>query len=372
MKININNVMFVLGFLFIQISNVCVNVSFLKSILIPLKFLGMILLVTAFLLKAKTLKLKFSTFLIIIILAIIGLLSYIQAHTTIFIEFVTVLIGSVGINFDKIIRYDFKIKIGLLIFMLLMYFGGYAASEFTIIRNGAERLSFGFYHPNTFAVFVMILYFEYLVVNSDKHIGINIIIGIIVALFIFGVTNSRTTLIAIIFSFLPILLQKYGDRIMNNSIFKLLEKNIFLILLAFTLIFTILYGMGNVSARNLDTLMTGRLDLQYYYLSRYNINLFGHDILYKYTLDNGFMKMLLNYGLVTCILLLCLYRKNIAAINKNKDFLICILFLIMQFYSLSESYLFYIYINVFWLYFLSYIPTKRRTNDKIINNNTHI
>lgn len=363
MKININLLLFVLGFSLIQISNICVNVIFLQDILIALKTLGMLLLTFSFFIKIKHLKLSFATFIILISLAIISALSYYQSHTTIFLEFITVLIGCIGLSFDKIIRCDFKIKIFLLVFMLSMYFLGYANSEFIIIRDGVERMSYGFYHPNTFALFIMMLFFEYIVISPKKYKILNIIIGILLAIFIYKVTNSRTIVLAIIASFIPYSISKKGNNILNNKVFKFLSQNIFLILLLFTIISTILYGTGSTFFRELDTIMTGRLNSQYYYFSNYAVNIFGNNIIYNFTLDNGYMKILLNYGIATCILLFYLYRKNIVTAIKKKDFIICGLFIIMQFYCLSEYYLFNIYMNVFWLYFLDNLSVVKEQKE---------
>ena len=65
-------------------------------------------------------------------------------------------------------------------------------NENTVTRYGVERKSFGFFHPNTFAMFTVFLYFEYIFVNilplfnpSNGVLSCEVLLKLIFSIFIF-------------------------------------------------------------------------------------------------------------------------------------------------------------------------------------------
>ena len=88
-------------------------------------------------------------------------ISYYKTASTMFIEILLISLNVINLEFKKVVKYDFVIKIFILIFLVSMSFMGLAKSNFVVTRNGEFiRDAYGFYHPNTFGMVIMMIFFE--------------------------------------------------------------------------------------------------------------------------------------------------------------------------------------------------------------------
>ena len=141
----------------------------------------------------------------------------------------------------------------------------------------------------------------------------------------------------------------------DGRIVNLLKNNLYIILLFMSIILTICYIKNYEFAIQLNQFLSNRLSLQGFYFNIYNINLIGNNIDFIKTLDNGYVKVILNYGLITTAFLAVLYNLNLKRATKEKNKELIFILLILMIFTLSESSMLYIYNNIFVIYCLSKI-----------------
>ena len=365
-------IFFFLGLFLLECSNFFVNVIFLSNYLKILKFISLFILAFSGVMisiKAKSLNPK--KIFIILCLLIICLISYYKTRSTMFLEFLVVSINIIEMDFNKVIKYDLIIKLFIIAFIVTMNHFGYANSEFVVTRDGEFlRNAYGFYHPNTFGMIIMICFFEYIYLRGIRINIKDYILALLIILIIKVTSDTRTVIYCIIALMALILLVKRFK--INNKILNIIKNNLYLILLAASLIVTFLYVNHNSFAISLNHILSNRLNLQSYFFNLYNINLFGNNIDFVQTLDNGFIKIILNYGIFTTIFLAILYNLNFKKCTKNRQPILMLIFIVILFFSLSESFMFYVYNNIFLCYIFSKSEGVKEIESQNINNNTSI
>ncbi len=354
-------VFFFIGLFLLECSNFFVNVDFLSNYLKIIKFLSLFLLAfSGILINVKAKSLNPKKIFVILFLLIISLISYYKTKSTMFLEFLVVSINVIEMDFNKVIKYDLGIKLFIIAFLLIMNYFGYAESQFVVTRDGDFlRNAYGFYHPNTFGMVIMICFFEFMYLRGNNVNIKDYILALIIIILIKLTSDTRTVIYCIIAFMILILLIKLFK--VNNKFLKLIKNNLYIILLAISLISTYLYMNHNDFAISLNHILSNRLTLQSYFFNLYNINLFGNNIDFVKTLDNGFIKIILNYGIFTTIFLAVLYNLNLKKCSTNHQQTLMLIFIIILFFSLSESFMFYVYNNIFLCYLFS-------KNEEVVQN----
>lgn len=361
---NIGKTLYFIGLLFLQASHTCANIVFLSGYLPIIKLLGILVLICYFVINLKYKKLNKSKLSLLFLVAISGLMSYYLTTDTTIIELVLVVIASIGLDFNKIIEKDFKVKLLILILVVSCYHLGYTSSSFTVFRNGELRNSFGFYHPNIFGLYIMILFLEYIYLKKIKNIKL-ILITIILAFSINSSTNSRSAVFGIIGATLLLCCDGITKKILSTKIISFILKNLYIILLILSVGLTLLYINNNEIAIWINEVLSERLFLQAEFLEKYKVSFFGNAIDYTKTLDNGYIRYLLNYGIFATILFTVISYSNIKKSIDNKNIYMTTYMLIFLIYMMSEQSVFYIYFNVFLLYTFAdhHNKDKRIQND---------
>ena len=103
-------------------------------------------------------------------------------------------------------------------------------------------------------------------------------------------------------------------------------------------------------SNEINELLSNRVYLQSVFYNEYGITLFGNNIDYERTLDNGFLKVLLNFGIITSLFFIVIYWLTFKKCYKEKNYVLIYIFMILLFFSFSESSMFYIYNNIFMIY----------------------
>lgn len=361
---NIGNKLYFIGILFLQMSHTCMNIVFLSGYLIAIKLLGILLLICYFVINLKYKNIDKNKVILLSLVTISGLISYFLTTDTTIIELIIIVMASLGLDFDKVVKKDFIAKILILILIVSCYYLGYTTSDFTILRNGELRSSFGFYHPNIFGLYIMILFLEYIYIKKIKNIKL-ILIAIFLAASIDITANSRSAVLGIIGATLLLVWDKLTVKILNTKVISFILKNLYIILSILSIALTTLFINNNDMAIWINELLSNRLIIQAEFLEKYTLNFFGNAIDYTKTLDNGYIRYLLNYGIFAAILFAIISYSNIKKSIKNKNIYITIYMLIFLIYMMSEQSIFYIHFNIFLLY----IFTETGNKDKRIESN---
>lgn len=368
-KKSLYGIILFIGFLLIEMSETFTNVTFLQNQLTYIKMLGIVIL--TFISLYVSFKIERKRLFLILILITLSLLIFFRFGNGIFLEMVIMILAVQNKEFKKIVKIDLLVKLFITISLFVFNKYGLTNSVFgTINRDSVVRYSLGFYHPNTLGMYLMMISIEFLyIMQRDKKIK-NLLVMFIMSFIIYKVTYSRTCVYCLLgLSLIYFSSQNIKKKVMrvNSETYKILFKNLYIIFLISTCLISFLYKENSSVMRRLNDLTNNRILYQSYFINNYGISFFGKNINYIYTLDNGYLKIFLNYGLVTSILLIQIFRKNIAKAFKNQNVLLLGIYLIISLYCLSESYLFYSTYNIFWLYFFA--REEEKTNETI-NNNT--
>lgn len=229
--------------------------------------------------------------------------------------------------------------------------------SFSSIKN-----SLGFIHPNTLGITLLIINLLLVYLYREKlkvwHVlGINFI-----NLYFYHFSGARTSMALIILTYIMWALFKYSTvRLLTPGKLVLAYS----ILILFLFFFSYYSSMSSslfvtkTFLSHLDELLTGRLTLGNMFIQEYGINLVGHQVSFSsldnliYStgnnyriLDNSYLKLLINYGLIVSISYIFL---NIATVYKSikteNDFWILIPFTIFAFIGFSEQSMLYFWVN---------------------------
>lgn len=277
---------------------------------------------------------------------------------------ILVIISSVNIELKKVIKFDLVCRLFFLVFALLSYYLG-IIPEVVDYRNWVEiRHSWGFAHPNRLALhlLVMCLYLFYLSYNKKRSFY-RFAFYAIAFYFNYSVTGGRTSAVGILFLFILELYRKSryasllteflnkGKNVVSNI---LLFGSVFISFLIAMLsaIGVIQYNGTTISSR---AVLAGRA------LITYGLTIFGRKIETVGTLeaqrqgiasngvDNAFVYLLVNYGLIVFVIFVLLLYATFKEINKRSDYaaFICMTIIIVS--SIMEGQFINVESNLFLL-----------------------
>lgn len=366
--INVKNLIFFLGLLLIELSYVSVNIILVQNYLSFIKLLGFGFLILSIMLSARDELYSGKKIFAISLILLISLVIFIKYQSLIILEIVLVATNCINKDFSKIIKYDMLIKIFLLITIITFYMIGLTNGNYEVImRNNVIRRSLGFFHPNTLAMFFMVITFEYLYLNKSKMNIFKFLLVLVLSIIFTKITDSRTALYCTVGLIITIIFNiKKRKKIFNNKLLNFIITNSFIIFLLSSFIISVMYLNGFTYANKLDILLNNRISYQAFFVKNYHITLFGNNVIYDITLDNGYLKLLLNFGLIPAIIYAFIYLCNFKKGIQKDSIYIAILILILI-YSLCESSMLYVSYNVFFLYAFCNVDKKIKNYDWLKN-----
>ncbi len=371
MKINKNNVLevlFYIGIFLIQFAIFAQNtyhfskyINICNTLAIAILFFDSILV----LIKLKATK---KSWLLVIILIGLSFCCYIKTEDSLLLILCFTSISALHLNFKRVVKVDVIFKIALFIFIYFAFSTGHV-NKVHFIREGVIRIAYGFNHPNTFGYFLLITFFEIVYLISEKINFKKILIIFLLSGVVFYFTDkagSRTSMQCLTI-FLVLLVIKYVFDKLDKYRKKKLEKNnivLYLLFIIFTLASfgcTIMYKNNNDLMMQINELLSDRLYLQSMFVSLYDINLLGNKIEYFSTLDNSYMRVVLNYGIFGWVLFNYIFNLNFKYSNKDKNYsYLTIIFFVLLIYGVMEFYIIRPALNIFLVYFATKILTDER------------
>lgn len=326
-----------------------INVLFFSysAIEIPIKgtisqvinYVVILLLLTGFVLRKKNSmgKLQFCFFFLGIILAY--LCEY-QVNSN--LNMLVILLVGISIwdfsEFDFILSNIYKILIGGAIILFLLYIAGMIGRYY------------GFWVKNSFGVVLFTaisikLFLKHFHFDSPKEKVVWIGVAAVIMVFVESRTAAILNVVMIVMALINSMIDREGTR-------KIYAKVIFvgsaiIVLVYFLTIKSYISAPGNYEW--LNTIFSGRLEMIDYYLSEYDITLFGkylvhhnglsYNIQYRY-LDSSYFYLWLSYGVVFSVIIALIYLVMIYhAIQQDRLNCVCCL-CINLLYGISELNLF--------------------------------
>lgn len=315
-----------------QLSFFAQKVTFLKDITDYIEYFSLVIYLLVIILGSFYKNNKASKLIYLIVLFIIGAIVCYVAKASAVI-YVPVIIMSVhALSAKKMIKTDLFVKIAMLIIICMSSVLG-LTSDRLMFRDGVARPSFGFAHPNHLGYILAMIYADYVLVrkSSVKKTVLSVAIGAsMIGMCL--VAGSRTPLY--IFAILiPI------DIFRNRSImlFKIIARYPIqfmpVVFLVVSVIVTLAYDAHIPFAEELNEMTSDRLSLQNYYFKERSLGLFGEKV--TKWLDNGYLRIFYNYGILAGCAMLALTIKAIR-VSKTNNPMIAMVFISLLIYALSE------------------------------------
>lgn len=381
-KISLYNFIFYISYIML-ISNVMFSkVTFLEPVLNFMQLLALIMMSALIILKNQ--KVKKNTFILMLFFTFIIILSYLFSYNSSvkdssLVMMLFILFSAKNMDFDSLIKTDFKIKSALFLIELIFYFLNLTSGSPILYRENTARYSLGFGHPNILAITLVSIILEYFYLKREKLKKIYLLPLAIFLIIIDLLTDSRSSLMFLILIFILLLFKSSLFKFVYNKNIKKIVINSFFIFTFVSFILVLLYSSHTKLGLILNTIFSNRL----YYISKildyYHVNLLGQNLIltgkeaislygnYTQTLDNCYIYLLIRFGLLSFLLMGYLFKKNFEkAYNEKNTYLIWILFLFMI-YGLMEKYTISIFYNVFILYFIKSLYVEKQNLEVIVN-----
>ncbi len=308
--------------------------------------------------------------------------AYISGSYLLF-EGMMLILCSKNLKFDEFNKFNLK-TITITFFIILVLSCTGIIDMFIEVRPDdftKTRYSLGFAHPNTLGILSFEWICEYIYMKRKQNQNGKYIISALIIFFIYLITDCRTQLIA---GALLIIACLIYEKILLTG-FKFSKKTIYhIFVFCFVLIFYISFKIVRYYWENPQKLQNGtirsRIRLAMDYIDAYGCTLFGSHInlgsrtsipgysLGYYFLDNAYVRILVNYGIVVTLFVFFFYMTYYKKIVKKNEWVPVIISLVYLFYGLMEFLIFKICFNVFFIYMGTILYQKKKIKNIIGGN----
>lgn len=297
-------------------------------------------------------KMRLKYWMLSLVCVFIGFLVYKRANDNSILIAIFVILGAQNVDFEKFIKFDLVLRSFLFIFVALSEKFGIIGSTILYRSDGFVRDAFGFLQPNTAGALLLSIYLEYLILRYKKMNFFDYLISICLITFTLLTTNSRSSLLGMILGmFLVFFLRSKIYTYFNNKFINFWIEALFPLLALESYLAVNFFNPALRGWSVLNQLFSGRLNLISYFIKNYPVTLFGQYVqlqdamnlksTYFLVIDNGYISVLLKYGLVT-LLFFCffsiLYTKKLLS-DRNFAYLVPVI--VMSFVGLMENTLYY-------------------------------
>lgn len=303
----------------------------------------------AILLISTTIRQSISTkslFLMIILLgAAIVELSIIGDVTVVF--YIVFIFCTKNLDCDEFIKTDMLFKCGFILAVTSVCLIG-LIENYTMVRpDGSLRYAMGFNHPNSFAGIVISVLLEWMCMKIQKTIRFRHVVWIVLMVAIVDwLTNSRTFELSMIITLiLTYVFIKAKNSKLINAVF--IGMPFFLSILSFGIV--LLYDRSNSNWVMIDTFVSNRISFAQNFIMEYKLRLWGQNLNLvgsiqalitsenTHILDMGYLRFVLQYGLIFSILLIAIIMIDMSYAMKKKNVTMIVLLTFLCVSAVFES-----------------------------------
>lgn len=256
--------------------------------------------------------------------------------------------------YRKVARYFSQINVFIFLFVFSLIWLGKIPNRI-FIDNGERYYYMGFGNPNTAAMLYLVIL---LTITSMRMYSLNIghfIAIVVMSAVMYTLTGSRSMLIVTVIYFILIFVERYFSfikRISRKNAFKVIMYSLFLVLTGLSFFLAKLYSTSRI-VQSLNILFSWRFYLWHRFVSDEKISLLGINMEDNiYTIDNGYLILLVGYGIIVWLIYMGINFYLINSALKNGQIEILILTIIYMIYLFVEQYPIMINTNLALLYFL--------------------
>lgn len=304
----------------------------------------------------------------IILVCISFLITYLVTSFAELLKSALLVVAMKNVDFKKILLVMRNVLIASIFLTIIMYFTG--ISDAGIQRRGA--ISLGYVQANTLGFVLMLLTFLTLA-HQERISRSTQFVLVMINVLGFLISDGRSS---VLLSICAIILAS------NKYVLRLMEKHEWCVKLmalstvlcgGFSFITAMLYPHSKI-VQLLDNLFSSRIWLNYYNLNKYRLTLFGQNIQFwdmtsvvynpikniystYMTVDNVYVSMILQMGLVSGVLVSILCYKAVIKHAKKKQYALIIILTLLSAYGIVENSVMSVYV-CFPLLILSEQPLK--------------
>ena len=241
---------------------------------------------------------------------------------------------------------------------------------------GELRYALGMIHPNTFYIYYFVCISSFIYIQKNMTLFKRVII-LLLSYYIYILTDARAGFIMItLLIVIDYILGKV--KIELGSMLAGILVNIFSIFTIVSYLMTIFFDNSKLIFRIIDSILSHRITLMKKFYDIYGINLWGNIVKYKainngivsnqdMVLDNTYMYLLIDMGVIFTIIICLLFSKLLKKLIKmklNKELAIIVIYII---FALSErlTLLQYNFSILFFFYLINFSSKKFKYKIKI-------
>lgn len=255
----------------------------------------------------------------------------------------------------------------------------YRLGIFSPMDSGEERyrMNLGFSHYNTMGMVIVCIILLWMLLRYEKMCWLDYLSWIAAAVFVWEVPNSRTAALCILLLTAGVFFSRCFGILCFRPI-KLIVLSMFPLMAVFSYISSYYYTSDNTTLLALDSLFSGRLYYGNSYLNKYKPTLFGQKIrrinpdiaarsgIPSEILDNGYLRILLQLGIITFIVMMLIFIYILYKALKEKHYAVAVGLVVISFYNVSEFYMTSLFADTF-LFFFTYYRYGRTESTKAVN-----
>ena len=278
------------------------------------------------------------------------MLSFIIAVMTdnvMLISYTLAVILAENMDFHRICKFIFVINF-IFIAIVFLLCGLGVLNNNIYIHKGKTAYSMGFVYYSTLAYLVLFLSIigYYLLYNRRKKLQKLYLIGCMIINYItYVITTVRLTFVCAILFLTLVILYEYTHFFRYKNINMLIATFMYPLMFALSVILPFVY-LNNPLLVKLDILLNGRLHFSHMAFERYDITLFGRQIVADaggfnekwqntyFFVDSGYVNLLIGCGVIFCIIVLAAYTliaRYAVKSNNTKLFVWCLVVCIFSF-----------------------------------------
>ena len=373
-KENITNMIFIISYVLLIFYWMFSNVTSLEVVRIVAIKLSYVLLIICCIINNIRNRKKELIFTVIYV--VITYISMKVSDSNSILLILLFLIAMKQMDFDKIVKIDFYVKLFFMICVIILYKLGFTENYYMDRSDGTVRSSMGFSHPNVFGTYVFLLCCEHIYLNRKNIKLFNYVILIICGLLVYYASDSRTAQFGILVLGILTVLYNKGIivKLMKLKFVPMFFSYLFVLLTIISYVAGLAYINNNESILKFNNLVNNRIKMTAVFINNYDITLFGNDIELLGTkaakeegkkakvLDNSYAKILLQYGILTYLMLASFFVRGVKKATKEEKYMLTLLLSLFCIYGIMENVLNMLQYNIFLLYFSNIIYERKEKN----------
>lgn len=243
-----------------------------------------------------------------------------NVHNINLIYIAILVLGSVNVDFDKILRVHIFAQIGVIVLTLIMVKMGWIIN-LVYLRDNTLRYSWGFTYPTAFSATLFTVFLSIVVLKRFQLSKIDYSLSILLTYFIIVSLNARLDGILMFIVIIFCIFQKYILKIVRRIGPFFISCTNFILIFG-SVLMSYFYNPYNPLLYKINNIFSQRLSLGHIALTNYKITLFGqqvemngfgglkglqHQFSIYFYIDNLFIQVLVILGVVAFILLVIFF-----------------------------------------------------------------